>query len=67
MTMEKYSNIKVGSIVTLNKLEDAVQWKVVVRDDFIIGVKSVREMHIRNLVTQFTDVACVAKVIGDTE
>ena len=65
--MEKYSNIKVGSIVTLNNLEDAVQWKVVERDDFIIGVKSVQEMHIRNLATQFTDVACVAKVIGDTE
>lgn len=65
--MEKYSNIKLGSIVTLNSLEDAVQWKVVEREGFIIGVKSVREMHIRNLVTQFIDVACVAKVIADTD
>jgi hypothetical protein len=64
--MKKYSNIKVGSVVTLNHLEDAVQWKVVERDNFVIGLKSVREMHISKLVTQYTDVSCVHKVIGDT-
>jgi hypothetical protein len=64
--MKKYSNIKVGSVVTLNHLEDAVQWKVVERDNFVIGLKSIREMHIPNLVTQYTDVSCVHKVIGDT-
>lgn len=63
--MKKYSNIKVGSVVTLNHLEDAVQWKVVERDNFVIGLKSIREMHIPNLVTQYTDVSCVHKVIGD--
>jgi hypothetical protein len=63
--MKKYSNIKVGSVVTLNQLEDAVQWKVVERDNFVIGLKSIREMHIPNLVTQYTDVSCVHKVIGD--
>ena len=64
--MTDYSNIKVGSVVTLNSLEDAVQWQVVARDEFIIGLKSIREMHIPNLVTQYTDVSCVHKVIGDT-
>ena len=63
--MKKYSQIKVGSVVTLNQLEDAVQWKVVERDNFVIGLKSIREMHIPNLVTQYTDVSCVHKVIGD--
>ena len=46
--MTDYSNIKVGSVVTLNSLEDAVQWQVVARDKFIIGLKSIREMHIPN-------------------
>jgi hypothetical protein len=64
--MKKYSQIKVGSVVTLNQLENAVQWKVVERDNFVIGLKSIREMHIPNLVTQYTDVSCVHKVIGDT-
>ena len=63
--MKKYSHIKVGSVVTLNHLEDAVQWKVVERDNFVIGLKSIREMHIPNLVTQYIDVSCVHKVIGD--
>lgn len=64
--MKKYAQIKVGSVVTLNQLEDAVQWKVVERDNFVIGLKSIREMHIPNLVTQYTDVSCVHKVIGET-
>lgn len=64
--MKKYAQIKVGSVVTLNQLEDAVQWKVVERDNFVIGLKSIREMHIPNLVTQYIDVSCVHKVIGET-
>jgi hypothetical protein len=65
--MKKYQNITVGSIVTLNALKDAIHWKVLERDNFTIGIKTMRELHKPRRVTQYIDVACVAKVMYTPE